>query len=310
MHVVKSGDTLSQIVHRELSGSVWGTRGLIKQVLRLNPQVKDADIIFPGERIILSETASQKIEKNLDQSSLEDESEGHQPENDENGAVHQSSQLIEGVKNKPSSSTPHSPFYLIPYLGVSQLFVKQTTLSPMEETALTLKLDARYFFRKTSLSVGIDGIYSFLPLASSASHMSIRPLSIAFHGIKGIQVSNLWTINLYGGGFYSTTFANDTEFGYRNVAGIEIYPEVIFKFKKFHQAGLAFKFSPFLNGLGMLDLKNRMITFQGEWRFLLHQAKSSKNVLALKLEATDLALYTQGGSVHFQAYHFLIGLIW
>ena len=66
---------------------------------------------------------------------------------------------------------------------------------------------------------------SFLSLAITESNMYVRPLLIAFHGIIGVQISSLWLLNYYGGSFYSTNFANDTIYGYRDVSGIELYPE-------------------------------------------------------------------------------------
>lgn len=54
-YVVQPGDTLSQISQRELGGPVWGSKGTLKKVQSLNPQVKNLDRIYPKDVIILSD---------------------------------------------------------------------------------------------------------------------------------------------------------------------------------------------------------------------------------------------------------------
>ncbi len=54
-YTVKSGDTLSGITHREVGGPVWGESGTLEKVKRLNPQVKDANRIYPNDLIRLSD---------------------------------------------------------------------------------------------------------------------------------------------------------------------------------------------------------------------------------------------------------------
>jgi hypothetical protein len=51
---VKENDTLSLIVQSQVSGPIWGRNGSLKKVLKLNPQITNPDLIFPGEVIVLN----------------------------------------------------------------------------------------------------------------------------------------------------------------------------------------------------------------------------------------------------------------
>lgn len=53
-YVVKKGDTLSTIAGQTTQGRIYGKKGALKKLLTLNPQVKDQDLIFPGDKITLS----------------------------------------------------------------------------------------------------------------------------------------------------------------------------------------------------------------------------------------------------------------
>ena len=53
-YVVKRGDTLSGIAHRNFSGKVYGKYGSLNKLLGLNPNLTDPDLIYPGQMLNLS----------------------------------------------------------------------------------------------------------------------------------------------------------------------------------------------------------------------------------------------------------------
>jgi len=68
-YVVKKGDTLSTIANRTIAGKIYGKNGGVKKLVALNPQIKNADLIFPGDKInlasedsVLSESSSPAAE--------------------------------------------------------------------------------------------------------------------------------------------------------------------------------------------------------------------------------------------------------
>jgi hypothetical protein len=52
---VKKGDTLSEIAGRELGRSVYGSKGSLKKLLKINPEVQNPDRIYPLQIIRISD---------------------------------------------------------------------------------------------------------------------------------------------------------------------------------------------------------------------------------------------------------------
>ena len=52
-YVVKKGDTLSQVSEKMVPGPVLGKNGSLERVLALNPNIKNPDLIYPGEQVQL-----------------------------------------------------------------------------------------------------------------------------------------------------------------------------------------------------------------------------------------------------------------
>lgn len=59
-YVVRPGDTFSKIVGVHLPGPTFGRKGNLNRIRKLNPQVKNIDLIFPGMKINLGELASEQ----------------------------------------------------------------------------------------------------------------------------------------------------------------------------------------------------------------------------------------------------------
>jgi hypothetical protein len=58
-YVVKNQETLSQIAHQSISGPVFGDNGSLHKLLALNPEIKNPDVIFPGQEIELPTHSTQ-----------------------------------------------------------------------------------------------------------------------------------------------------------------------------------------------------------------------------------------------------------
>lgn len=50
-YIVKRGNSLSAIAHNLIPGRVWRKGGSLERLLRLNPHIKNPDLIYPGEQI-------------------------------------------------------------------------------------------------------------------------------------------------------------------------------------------------------------------------------------------------------------------
>lgn len=54
-YTVKKGDTLGQITLDHKGGPVWGEAGTLKTIMRLNPQIRNPNLIYPRQVIHLDE---------------------------------------------------------------------------------------------------------------------------------------------------------------------------------------------------------------------------------------------------------------
>jgi len=62
IYVVKRGDQLSSIAGKYIPGPVWGEKGSLSQVLKMNPQfAKNPDLIYPNQTIVLPDGSSNEI---------------------------------------------------------------------------------------------------------------------------------------------------------------------------------------------------------------------------------------------------------
>ena len=58
-YFVRRGDTLSKIAAKNISTPVYGKNGSLEKILLLNPQIKNADVIIPGQEISLAAPAKE-----------------------------------------------------------------------------------------------------------------------------------------------------------------------------------------------------------------------------------------------------------
>lgn len=54
-YIVQKGDTLSEIAQKITSDRIYGKSGFLLRLLALNPHLKSADLILPGQRILIDE---------------------------------------------------------------------------------------------------------------------------------------------------------------------------------------------------------------------------------------------------------------
>lgn len=84
-YVIKRGDTLSGIAHRNFSGKVYGKNGSLNKLLGLNPNLTDPDLIYPGQMLNLSK--DEVILSHADASKVKIEDSMKQKSDPQNGAL-------------------------------------------------------------------------------------------------------------------------------------------------------------------------------------------------------------------------------
>jgi len=115
---------------------------------------------------------------------------------------------------------------------------------------------ANYFIAPPKWDLGFTGFFNFVSLSRS-SPVDVRFLGLNLRlGYIFPQVEAPWRLSLYGGWYYSTMFASDSSFGYKNISGPQLFPSLRRNLNSGHAVSAFLKFSPISNNFGFLSLSN------------------------------------------------------
>lgn len=125
-YVVKQGDTLSTIAHRNFEGRVYGKNGSLNKLISLNPNLTNPDQIYPGQMLNLSK--DELILGHADASKVKIEDSMKQKSDPQNGALspdEKSRTFAQFQDNRQTASEAnadeYSSFQITAGLGQSRL---------------------------------------------------------------------------------------------------------------------------------------------------------------------------------------------
>jgi len=147
-------------------------------------------------------------------------------------------------------------WFVSPGLGISSLNYRQTAIDSYQSIVMTAKVSANYFIAPPKWDLGFTGFFNFVSLSRS-SPVDVRFLGLNLRlGYIFPQVEAPWRLSLYGGWYYSTMFASDSSFGYKNISGPQLFPSLRRNLNNGHAVSAFLKFSPISNNFGFLSLSN------------------------------------------------------
>jgi len=147
-------------------------------------------------------------------------------------------------------------FFISPGLGLSSIHFTQTSVDPYSSIVMTAKVSANYFLTPPKWDLGFTGFFNFVSLGKSAS-ADVRFLGLNLRlGYIFPEIKSPWRLSLYGGWYYSTMFASDSSFGYKNISGPQLFPTLRRNLNNGHAFAYYFKFSPISNNFGLFSLSN------------------------------------------------------
>jgi hypothetical protein len=150
-------------------------------------------------------------------------------------------------------------FFISPGLGVSSLSYSQTSVDPYNSIVMTAKVSSNYLLFPPKWDLGFTGFFNFVSLSKS-SPVDVRFLGLNLRlGYIFPEIKAPWRLSLYGGWYYSTMFASDSSFGYKNISGPQLFPSLRRNLNNGHAISTYFKFSPISNNLGFFSLSNNEI---------------------------------------------------
>ncbi len=150
-------------------------------------------------------------------------------------------------------------FFISPGLGLSSLSYSQTSVDPYHSIVMTAKVSSNYLLFPPKWDLGFTGFFNFVSISKS-SPVDVRFLGLNLRlGYIFPEVKAPWRLSLYGGWYYSTMFASDSSFGYKNISGPQFFPALRRNLNNGHALSTYFKFSPISNNFGFFSLSNNEI---------------------------------------------------
>jgi len=150
-------------------------------------------------------------------------------------------------------------FFVSPGLGISSISYTQTGVESYRSAVMTAKVASNYLLLPPKWDLGFSGFFNFVSLTKS-SPVDIRFLGLNLRlGYIFPEIKSPWRLSLYGGWYYSTMFASDSSFGYKNISGPQLFPSLRRNLNNGHAIGTYLKFSPINNNFGFLSLANNEI---------------------------------------------------
>lgn len=190
---------------------------------------------------------------------------------------------------------------LIPGLGFSYINYSQTSVATISEIAVTPRFTGRFTLNE-KISFETNAYYQALLLSDSPSGSSVQMLEFNVEGSYFIKkiVNERWQLKISAGYYYTTAFSNSASFGFNNVNGIDLFPQLSHTLPKDQSAWISFRYAPILNGLAFLSLNNTEMTIGAGYSFTPTEKK--KRVISATFDIELLQLNLGGIQVNSNAY--------
>lgn len=186
--------------------------------------------------------------------------------------------LATGPKRTPSS--------LSAGVNVTYIGYKEDGIANYTAGVFTGKASFSHSLFHKNFSYGISTYFTIAPF------YRVRPATIRFVGVNfriGYAlpfIKDPWRVSLSTGMYYTTTFASGEQFGFKDMAGPQLYPTIVRTLKGGNSIVSYFKFSPVSSGTDALKFKNRELAFGGAFVQLLkngHPLSYSLDVASFQL---------------------------
>lgn len=202
---------------------------------------------------------------------------------DDYGKVTQETMTLLGG-SASSGDSPRGTFSL--GLLYSIISYRESEVPDLDEQALTLKAGAsRRFSKKWEASVG--AYLTLLPLSqteTTGARFFGANLRLGFTPSLFHYSNTRLTLN--GGLFYTTMLVAGNVYGFRNMAGPQIFPVLSHRFENRNQLSTYFKFSPVATAGSAFTPGNREIAAGGAYAWRLRNLKT----IAFSIDLADLTL--------------------
>jgi hypothetical protein len=173
--------------------------------------------------------------------------------------------LVSSAGREIPASEFNSPlkrrFFLLPGIGIGRLSYSQSGISDFNAWTTMVKVSGNYLLFPPKWDLGFTAVANVLNFSRTSSSdvrflaLNLR-LGYLFPGIR-----DPWRFGLYGGWYYSTMYASDGTFGYKNVTGPQLFPALRRTFENGHALSGYVKYSPVSRGFRLMKLDSNELAF-------------------------------------------------
>lgn len=219
--------------------------------------------------------------------------------------IRQDSPVPEADKVKAEAPSPTTKRYVFsPGIGLTLLGYRQTDVPDVDQIAITGKASAVYILN-SSWDVGLSG---YMTLASITGTTSVKETA-RFLGVNARAgytlpfVKQPWKIAVLAGWYYTTMFVEGNQFGFRNMAGPQLFPTLRYAFPNGASGWLYGKYSPVSEGIA-LSFSNRELAFGGGYAFKASSGRS----FSMTLDIAELGLQVDEKVITSNSFSVGVGL--
>ncbi len=152
-------------------------------------------------------------------------------------------------------------FFILPGIGVGRIGYSQSGFPDFSAWTTTVKISANYLLFPPKWDLGFTGVSNVLNFGRTSSS-DVRFLALNLRlGYLFPAIRDPWRFGLYGGWYYSTMYATDGTFGYKNVGGPQLFPALRRTFGNGHALSGYFKYSPVSRGMKLMKLDSNELAF-------------------------------------------------
>ncbi|MEN9723832.1 MAG: hypothetical protein RJB38_1818 [Pseudomonadota bacterium] len=171
----------------------------------------------------------------------------------------------------------------------------------------TVDLGANLFFTPLGFASQLSGSAA---TAFGVQHATVRSLGANVRvGYAFPQVSPPWRISVMTGAYFITMFVSPGVFGFQNLMGPQMFPNIRYQLKSGDSVGGYFKFSPISTSFSVAQLSNREIAAGLSYRKKLGSSTSRRSI-DFSADLSQLKIVIDGAPISTRSTSFGVGYSW
>lgn len=198
----------------------------------------------------------------------------------------------EAVEPAKPTSGKRYPIFWSNSLGVSDITFQQAGIVDFSEWVTTAKIAAeKALFPDLHISIRANAFATLFAITTSQANTLARFLGANLSlGYDFPFVKSPWRFRIASGVYYLTTYVADDAFGFKNLAFLQVTPNVRWQFHPRRALGLYVKLAPVSLGLFTLNFAQRELAVGLSYEYLVYKSQAlffTLDYSNLKIDLTE-----------------------